>query len=199
MSMDRIKGAIIEEAEEKAREIKSEARARCEERLQQGKEEMEERLKGKFERAREKVKRDCERRVIQARSQHNLALLQQRNEILDQLFEEAAQRVFNLSDDEYRALLAKWMDEIPNDTSGTLICHTDDSGRIRPLVDDVNAERPEGAQLELEEANQPERGGVIFKGDTFEIDMSVDTRINELREKLAPVIAEDVFPGDLKV
>ncbi|MFW6457335.1 MAG: V-type ATP synthase subunit E [Planctomycetota bacterium] len=199
MSMERIKEAIIDEAEEKAREIESEARARCEKRLQQGKEEMEEKLQSKFEQGRQKVERETERRIIQERSQHNLKLLQRRNEILNQLFEEAARQIFRLPDDEYRELLAKWMGEIPDDASGTVICHADDAGRIRPLVDDMNGKRPENAQLQLREADHPEQGGVIFQGETFEIDMSVRTRVNELREEMAPVIADRIFPGNLKV
>lgn len=199
MSMERIREAIIEEAEEKAREIESEARQRCEERLQRGKEDMEQEFQNKFKQERAKIERKCERRVIQERSQHNLALLEHRNEILDQLFEKATQQISNLPADEYQDLLAKWINEVPEDTSGTIVCHTDDVDRIRPLVDDLNASRSEDAQLDLKEADHPKHGGVIFQTGKFEIDMSVKTRINTLREELAPVIAEKVFPGGLKV
>ncbi len=199
MSMDRIREAVIEEAEEKAQKIESEARARCEERLEQGKEQIEQEFQQKFEEQRQKIERTCERRLIQERSKHNLALLEKRNEILDRLFEQAAERIFKLPEDEYRELIGSWIAEIPGDTSGTVICHTDDAERIRPLIDDLNAGRNENTQLEVEEGERPERGGVIFRTGKFEIDMSVERRINDLRDELAPTIAQKVFPDGLKV
>ncbi|MFW5915359.1 MAG: V-type ATP synthase subunit E [Planctomycetota bacterium] len=199
MTVERIREAIIGEAEEEARRIESEAEERCEKRLQKAEQALKEEFEERFEAARAQRERECERRVIQKRSEYNLQLLNKRNRILDDLFHRAAQSMADMSDEAYRDLMERWMEEVPEDAAGSVVCNEDDEDRIRPLVDKMNETRGDDAQLELEPGDRPDRGGVIFRAESFEIDMSIDTRLADLRDRLAPEVARRIFPEDVTV
>lgn len=199
MTVERIREAIISEAREEAEQIESEARSRREKRLEEAKQKLEEEFQHRFEEARRKVERRCERRVLQKRSERNLDLLRKRNQILDDLFDRAADQVRQLPDEQYRDLIASWMEEVPADLSGQVICHEEEEERIRPMVESLNEDRDEGATLELVPGDRPEGGGVIFHTEKYEIDMSVGTRVADLRDRLAPEVAEMVFPENISV
>lgn len=199
MTVERIREAVLSEAREEAEEIDSEARSRQQERLESAKQELEEEFQERFEEARRETERRCERRVLQKRAEHNLALLRKRNAILDDLFDRAADQIRQMPDEQYRELIAGWMQEVPSDTPGRLLCNEEDEERLRPLIQQINDEREAEAALELVPGDRPEEGGVIFSTEKFEVDMSVETRITDLRERLAPEVAQQVFPEDLSL
>jgi len=193
MSVERIREVILAEARGEADSIESEARRRHDERLEAARKQIEQEFQRRFEQAERRARQDSERRVLHRRSEHNLALLQQRNTILDDLFRQAGEQLRDLPDEQYRELIGAWMEEIPPDAAGQVFCHRRDEGRLRPLLDGLNGSRGADARLDLQPGDGPETGGVIFRAEKFEIDLSVDTRLASLREELAPEIARRVF------
>ncbi|MBS3761840.1 MAG: hypothetical protein KGZ25_00930 [Planctomycetes bacterium] len=199
MTVERIREAVLSEAREEAEEIVREAQELHDSRLESKKKEIDRELEGRYEQKGRRAEQEQERRVMNRRSEHNLKLLQMRNSILDDLFKRAGQRVAELPDDQYRELLAEWMDEIPGGTEGKVLCREKDADRVRPLIDELNQEREADAQLELVPGDDPELGGVIFQTEKLEVDLSVKSRVNSLQEELAPEIAAEIFPEDISV
>ncbi|MFP4028757.1 MAG: V-type ATP synthase subunit E [Candidatus Brocadiia bacterium] len=199
MTVERIREAVLSEAREEAEEIVREAQELHDSRLESKKKEIDRELEGRYEQKGRRAEQEQERRVMNRRSEHNLKLLQMRNSILDDLFKRAGQRVAELPDDQYRELLAEWMDEIPGGTEGKVLCREKDADRVRPLIDELNQERETDAQLELVPGDDPELGGVIFQTEKLEVDLSVKSRVNSLQEELAPEIAAEIFPEDISV
>ncbi len=199
MTVQRIREAILSEAREEAGRILSEARARHDRRLQAACSSLDSELEQRLERAQQEAQQESQRQIMRARGRHNLALLQRRNTILDELFRQAAERLVGLTDEQYCAVVEGWMRQVPAHQPGDVLCTEPDGERLAPLIEKLDASRAADAQLRLVPAERPTLGGVIFRTDKFEIDLSVDTRIAQLRQELAPQVAGIIFPTDIRV
>ncbi len=191
--MERIKKTIIGEAEEEARQIESRAREEKEENLRRGRREIEERMQQRLEETGKELERDARRRLMQQRSKHNLQLLEKRNEILRSIFEKAAEHLKELDDDDYREMLNRWAGQLPADAPGEMLCNSEEIDRLEPLVKTINEDRDGGAEVSLTPDDTVE-SGLVFRSPEFEVDMTIRTKLNELREELTPEVARMVFP-----
>lgn len=199
MTVEHIREAVLSEARREAEKITAEARARHDEWLEEARKKLDAEFERRFERARQQAEQESQHRIMRKRAHHNLALLRRRNEILDDLFRQAAGRLAGLSDEQYCAVVADWMQQAPHDGAGEVLCTGRDAERLAPLVEKLNRSREAGAQLTLTPADRPALGGVIFCTERFEVDLSLDTRIAHLREELAPETAAILFPSDITV
>lgn len=196
MSVERIKNTIIGEAEEEACKIKKEAEAKRDERLEKSQHKIEGEFKQKLENAREEMDQESERKIIQKRSKHNLELLKKRNEILNSVFEEAYKQLKSLDDAAYQSMLAAWAEQIPEGVAGKIFCNSSDIDRIKPLVMDINKNKDVDIGLDVDDEID---GGIVFRSENFEIDMTVRSKMHESREELAPEVASMLFPEDIKI
>ena len=199
MSLEHIKQAIMAEAKAEAEKIEAEARSRCETKVEAGRAEIEGEFARREERSRLLAQQESHRRVMERRSRHNLALLQRRNAILDDLCRQAAERVTNLPDEEYSTVIEGWMKELPQDVGGEVLCNERDQVRLAPVVERLNASRPPHASLRLARHEEAFLGGVVFRTGKFEMDLSLDARVRRLREELAPQMSQTVFPDEVTV
>jgi len=198
MSVERIKKTIIADAEKEAKNIIASAREEVDERLEKGRREIEDDAERRFEAEKKELSRDAERKVMQKRSGHNLELLRKRNEILQSVFERAERHLKEMDDESYRRMLGGWFSQIPEDVPGRLLCSNDDVRRVEPLVEEVNKDRGADAELALAGDDSVE-SGLVFKAEGFEVDLTVKTKLNELRETLTPEVARMVFPENVKI
>ena len=199
MSVQRIREAILTEARQEADKIVADAQARLDEQIQTAARKLDEEFKRRFGRGRQDAEQESRHQIMRVRARHNQALLRRRNEILDDLFRQAAERIAGQPDEQYRELAGAWLQQLPQDTAGELLCAARDADRLAPLVEELNRSRGPDAQLTLTPGDRPELGGVVFRAERFEIDLSVDTRIAHLREELAPEVAAALFPPDVAV
>jgi len=198
MSLERIRKAILDEARAEADRLESEARARRDERLAAAARELELEFKRRFEAASENARREVERRLARRRAELNMELLRERNAILDRLFRQAAARLADSPDEHYQRVVAQWMKEIPQGVAGDVLCNERDAARLSPLIEKLNASRAPEARLRLVAGDRPAMGGVIFRTEKFEIDLSLDSRLAALRVELAPQVAKMIF-GDARL
>jgi vacuolar-type H+-ATPase subunit E/Vma4 len=199
MSLDRIRTATLADARSEAERIENTARAHREERLEGAREALDAEFARRREQAQNEVRRQNRRQVVMRRSEHNLALLERRNEILDDLFNQAADRLADMPDEEYCAVIEDWMQALPPDVGGTVVCSERDEERLSALAARLNDGRPEEARLRMDLHWGPLRGGVVFQTPLFEIDLSLDARLRRLREALAPEAARLLFPEQTTV
>ena len=199
MSLEYIRDAILADARAEAGRIEATARANRQERLEAARKSLDAEFARRLDRARRDAEQEARRRLMVRRSEHNLKLLKRRNEILDEVFEEAAGRFCDLPDEDYRSTVAVWMKELPADAGGEVLCSERDTERLAPLIEELNASRGPQARLKLVRHSEPLRGGVLFRAERFELDLSLDARLAQLREALAPEVAAVTFTGDLTV
>ena len=194
MSLDHTREVILAEARAEAEGILKTAQAHRQEKLENAREALEDEFARRRERARHEAQQQAQRRIIARRAKHNLDLLARRNEILDDLFARA-----DLPDEEYRTVVGRWMQAIPDDIGGTVLCNERDEERLAPLVAELNEGRSEEAKLRLAQHPGLLRGGVRFQRATYEIALSLDARLERLRQALAPEVARAVFPDEVTV
>jgi len=199
MTVERIRQAILSEAHQEADKAVGDAQQRHQLRLQGATRALEEEFERRFAHARQEEERESRHKVMAVRARHNLELLGRRNAILDDLFRKAAEQLRGLPDEKYRALLKAWAAQFPQDQGGRVLCRHDEGDRLAPLIEELNAGRPAGARIELTPGERPALGGLIYCADKFEIDLSFDTRLERLRQELAPQVAAIVFPSDLSL
>jgi V/A-type H+-transporting ATPase subunit E len=199
MPLDRIREAILSEARREAESIESEARARHDERMKAAAAELDDEFNRRLQAAKEHARQECERKVSQSRSQHNLALLKLRNAALDDVFRAAAEQLVKMPDDSYRAFVLARLKNAPEDVGGELLCAVRDEARLRPVVEELNRTRREDARLKLVAGDRPALGGVILRTGKFELDLSLDSLVERLRQELAPAVAGMLFPPDATV
>ena len=199
MSVERIRKAILAEAREETEKIEAEARARRQKRMESARKALEEEYRRLFEQARQKAEQEAEGEVMRTRARHRLALLEKRNAILDDLFKTTAEKLAALPDEEYRAIVGNWMQQLPADTPGEVACNKRDAERLGPLIEKLNSERSGDAQLKVMPGDRPSLGGVIFRTEKFEMDLSLDSRLKRLREELTPEVAEIIFPPETAI
>lgn len=196
MSVERIKNAIIGEAQEGARRIVSQAEEEKEKRLNKGRSDLEEQFQRRLDNLRKEAEEEAERKIMQKRSKHNLELLKERNKLLNSVFDKAAEQLQGSDDDAYRDMLKNWADQIPANASGELVCNKSDFERIKPLAKELD-KKSEG-EIVLTDDEDIE-SGMVFRAEDFEIDMTIRSKINDFREELTPEIARILFPENLKV
>ncbi len=198
MSVENIKKTIIRDAEKEAEEMVAATAGVCEERLEKGRHGIESEMDRRFEKTKKELVDDAERRVMQKRSKHNIELLARRNEILNRAFDLAARRLENLEGDGYRQLIGEWLDQIPEEVPGEAICHSGDIERIKPLIEEINKSRAGDSEITLVSDDEVE-SGIVFRSESFEIDLTVCTRLNELREELTPEVAGMIFSKNVTI
>ncbi len=196
MSLERIRQAILTKARQEAEKIESEARVRREEELAAAGRSLQEEFEHHYQRASEDAQREGERQVVHRRYERNMELLRQRNALLDELFQRAARRLADCPDGRYREVVRGWMREIPPDAAGEVLCSERDAERLAPLIEDLNRSREADARLRLVPGERPAAGGVIFRTQSFEVDLSLDSRMARSREELTSKVAEILFQKD---
>ena len=199
MSLDHIRQTVLAEARAEGERILATAREHKQQRLDSARESLDAEFVRRREQAEHEQRQQADRQVVARRAEHNLALLKRRNDILDELFNRAAECLADLPDEEYAAVVGEWMQALPDDVGGTVLCNERDQERLAGLVARLNERRPEGARLRMAEYWGPLRGGVLFQTDNYEIDLSLDSRLKRLRETLAPDVARLVFPDEVTV
>lgn len=199
MSLDQIRQAILAEARAEAQETEADARRRHDERLQAARQALKEEFAKRLDQARQGAEQDSDRQVMRRRAEHNLSLLRQRNAILDELFNEAARRLADLPDTDYRAVIEHWMEKVPGQVGGDVLCNERDEKRLAPLLKELNASRPPEAQLRLVRHSEPILGGILFRAERFEVVLTMEARLQKVREALAPEVSAVVFSGDVSL
>ncbi|NLW51247.1 MAG: hypothetical protein GXY85_10490 [Candidatus Brocadiaceae bacterium] len=199
MSLDHIRETILAEARAEAERILATAEEHKRQRLEAAREALTMEFERRRSRAEHELRQRADREIVARRAEHNLALLKQRNEMLNSLFDRAAERLAALPDDDYCAVVGRWMESLPADVGGRVLCNERDAERLAPLVERMNEHRAADARLRLERHDGPLSGGVLFRAGRFEIDLSIESRLRRLRETLAPEVAELLFPQQVTV
>jgi len=114
-----------------------------------------------------------------------MKLLEVKNKVIDSVLDRAIGRIQSLPDDEYLALIGKWLAKVPDNLEGELFVSAADLKRIPGnFIDDLNRNRK--AKVCLSKNAVDVKGGFILKTRNYEIDYSLDTIVKNLRPTLIP-------------
>ena len=185
MSIERIRNHIIENAQKEAEQLIKTAEEQFRNvtvsvKLSLGKEYQE------MLQADEKyIRADMERFLGRLKSDCKMELLEVKNRVIDGVMERAICRIQSLPDDEYLALIGKWLAKAPDNLEGELSLNTRDLKRMtNAFIDDINKGRK--ARISLNTTAIDIKGGFIVKTKHYEIDYALDTIVKNLRTTLIP-------------
>ncbi|MFP4055652.1 MAG: V-type ATP synthase subunit E [Candidatus Brocadiia bacterium] len=188
MSLEDVEKKVLASAEQEAKEIVEKAEAEAKAQLERRGEALRDEQARSLRAAKADARREAEREVTTRRAEHIQKVLQTKNEILDAVFEQARQRVLDSQGFDYGAWLAARVRQAVEHGEGVLHCN----GRDRQSVEAVLAET--GTQeVTLAEEDAEMAGGVLLVGPSRDLDLTLDSALEDLRYEMAVSLAERLF------
>ena len=161
--------------------------------LDREKQLQKERLEKRLETLHKELEEEKEKNRSLLKARYNKQILESKNNIIDRLFQEAADSILSLDRQEYLALLEEWQDRLSIDEKAELTLSSKDLRGIGPeLVRKANDSHSEDV-LFLATTAADITGGFILKTKTFEIDRSLECVLSQLREDPISEVAEKLF------
>lgn len=158
------------------------AQAECTQLLEKGRREaadQEERLDGL-------ARMEAKKRVLAAKQ-----------EMIGRAFDEAAECMVNLPDEEYQDLLRRLALNACTTGREKLVFSVEDRARwgkqVVAAVNEARGAKGETAEVTLAEATRPIRSGLVVQDEDGEIDCSLDTLIRLSRNRLTTLVSELLF------
>jgi len=187
MTIENIERKIVEEVEAEAADLIARAKEDAKRSVKIAGEEHEARAALAEEKARAEFQQHCDRSVSAAKAEHKLQALAHKTDILGGVFEAAVARFIGDRTGPYADWLRSRLASV-TDRAGTILAARDDRSRIEELL------RQQGAGgLTLADEPLPLRGGFILHGEKTDIDLSLDTALDQLRKQLIPELADKAF------
>lgn len=195
--IEKIKEKILEEAEQKSRQILDKARAEADEMLKNAASDVE----GIKQQALLKAKRQAEeekRKILSmAELEARKLLLEAKQQMIDEAFEKACRELADLPADVYQ----KWIYDmlLKSDVKGEaeIVFNEKDKSNIPlELIEKANDElkkQGKAANFKVSGETRPMMGGFILKAGDVEINNTFDSMIKSQREELETEIAKILF------
>ncbi|MCL6583290.1 MAG: V-type ATP synthase subunit E [bacterium] len=194
MSLEKIRQKILEEAEGEAGRIIKEA----EERAAALRQEAEKIAKARFEEEIENEKKTLaleeERIISEYRATTSAEVLRLKNQLIDEVFDRAIERILKLEDKKYLEIIAHYLSKNLCPGVDTLIISQRDQQRISRQWIESMLKKMQKNDLKIKIVTSPEiEGGFILRGEKAEIDCSLRQIIADKKEELTPAISRVLF------
>lgn len=192
MSIERITKSILDDAEKEAARILHASQIATQRKINSAREEQKKNLTERSKAIEVEFEEKKVKELSNLKASYGQQLLEIKNAIIDDVFKRAVQNIASLSDGGYLSVVEKWLQAI--NTAGQISISSKDSKRItHEFISRINQSRKESSQLSLSKDFADIRGGFILKTEKFEIDYSIDAIASNLRERLGPKIAKELF------
>lgn len=190
--IDNIAQRIIADAEAKAADILREAQERAqrieENSRQRGSEELEQARKDAQERADEVLRRGDRAAQLESKK----AQLAARQQMIDSAYDRALEKLLQLDDEKYTALLCSLCKEAAAQGGGELVFNPRDKERCGTAVQS-RVEEQTGRKLTLAADTAGIPGGFILRQGKVEINCALDAVVRALSEQTAKDVAAILF------
>ena len=188
MPFEKITERILQDANSKAEEIKTETRTRVEEVLVQAQDESE-KIKSQILRESEISGAEERKRILAlTRLEARNSVLSEKQELVELVFERATEKLLSLSDDRYQQFIKNLLLKTAAAGDEEVIICSSDKNRITPdLLNDVNkslVKEGKKGNLKLAGETRDIGGGFILRSGRIEINSSISSLINSIREEM---------------
>ncbi|HOM29195.1 MAG TPA: V-type ATP synthase subunit E [Deltaproteobacteria bacterium] len=192
--IDRIRSAILAEAETEAGRIVEAAKKAAFERVQSEKDKITRTFDLEFSAKAREVDARLERELALFRGEAGKRVLAKKNELVRRVFETAKAEILSWPRARYESLMERLVEKASGGAPGRLIVHPDDEDVFRALLERVNAGRAASGRIDVDGVDRlRQRGGFVFVGSSYEVDMRIETLIGVLELEMAPEIARELF------
>lgn len=188
MSLEDVEKTLLAAAGEEARQIAEKAQAEATTELERKSAALREEQQRKTRLARAEADQEAERALSTRRAEHAMRILQVKNETLDAVFGQARERILASQGFDYGRWLASQVRLAVSKGAGVLHCNERDrvavDAALREAGTDKVALAPENAAIQ---------GGVVLVGESFDLDLTLEAALADLRDELTVSLAERLF------
>lgn len=193
----KIKETILEEAKQEKEKIINEAKTQAKDIEAKYENQASQLLDSILEKARKAAEEKKRRIISMAELENRKALLKAKQEIIDEVFERAKEKIKALPDEQYQDLIADMLMKSIITGNEEIIISESDRQRITPeFIQEINKRLKDmGKQgnLRISDASRDMIGGFILKSKDVEINSTFDSLIKMEREELETEIAKILF------
>lgn len=197
MALENILKRIQEDSRKKAAEIKARSERERGEVIKRAEKEMEDLRKRNETRASKAAEEEKKRRLSLKRLALKNRLLALKHEIIDEVFEEAFEKIRSLPEKEYLQLFSKLLEEHAEPgRGGILVSEKDrariDSGFISGITSKLSADAEE-YDYSLSDESADIEGGFILKTGSITLDCSFEALFSAARAELEKQAGDILF------
>jgi V/A-type H+-transporting ATPase subunit E len=196
MAVDDILKKIRADAEDVARQIVSEGKEAADAVLEEAQAKIEARKSELHARAEQRAQEERNRITTLAKLSARRELLDEKQVLIDRVFNDARERISGMDRSEYRALVSKLLkDTVESGDEEVLIGERED--RIdQAFLDEFSKTFGRGGGLKLSSERRPIDGGFVLRSGRVETNCALETIIRDARERLETEIAGILFRED---
>jgi len=188
LPLEDVEKKVIASAEQEAKETVEQAEAEAQAELERRSAGLREEQQRNIQAAKAEADRGLERDLTTRRASHAMKILEAKNEILDAVFDEARERILNSQGFDYAAWLAKQVRLAAEKGEGVLHCSERDRTAVEAVLRESRTDK-----VTLAPENAPIQGGVLLVGESFDLDLTLEAALADLRDELTVSLAERLF------
>ncbi|HAV20449.1 MAG: V-type ATP synthase subunit E family protein [Bacillota bacterium] len=196
-ALEKMKEAILQEAQLKADEIIEAATRDAEKILQEAQAEADKKREQELAEARGKARENARRILTLADLDARRKLLAAKEELIEEAFSSAKERLASLEPEVYRDYLKQSLLEVVRDTGGDVIMSERDRSTLgKEIIDEVNAELAKGnhkGRVQLADTSGDFIGGFILSSGKVEVNCTFDAILAREYESLLIDVASILF------
>jgi V/A-type H+-transporting ATPase subunit E len=195
MNAEQVVNKILSEAHQQASAIAEQAAQKNDAQTRQLEQELSA-YRAETERQAKDAAEDKRSRMLAAARMDNArALLAAKGELLNEVFKRAEQRIVQMPDDAYRALMVKLMVQAVQTGDEEVIVGKDERRINDDLIKQVNRQLGAGfrGNLRLSDKRADIKGGFILSRGKVRMNGSVEVLIDRLREAMETELAAELF------
>jgi len=190
VALSGVEKAVLEKAEAEANKVLDAARREADAYWERESARLREAHERRVEADRRELEMQLERDAGAKEIEHRLELLKAKNEIIQEVFETALDGIIELPDEGYLRWLREQVARLPEMSDAVLVANE----RDRPLLE--RAVRESGRQFAVGDDNAPIRGGFLLRSENVDLDCSIESLMDDIRETLTRDVAERLFGGE---
>ena len=188
MSLEDVEKKVMASAQQEANAIvekaESEARAELERRSAALREDQQQKIRL----AKAKADQEAESAVNTRRAEHAMKALEAKNHTLDAVFGQARDRILASDGFDYGRWLADQVRLAVAKGSGVLHCNERDRVTVEAVLRETASD-----QVSLAPENASMQGGVVLVGPSFDLDLTLEGALDDLRDERLVSLAESLF------
>ena len=193
MSLDKVKTRVLEEAGARADKMLADATVAAERLLAEGKAANERSGAEATRDATLRMERETTRELERIQHDNRLQILSAKNKAIDEVFKRVKDKLASLSDSDYLDMVGGWLGGLPAEVGGVLRVNPGDVSKFKTGLDTLNRGRSGSGKFTEVAADPKVPNGAVVDGPDYNIDCTIDRRLNELRETAAGDLARVLF------
>ena len=189
MTIPAVQQAVLDRAQAEAQRVLDEGRRQADARFEREATRLREEHARRVESMKAELEGDLDREVGARRTEDRNKLLAMKNEIIADVFARAIDGIRSLPDDGYATWLKSQLERVPKTEGAQVVVNAADRDTAVALLGQL----PGDAGLALSDKSASIEAGLLVEGAQADLDFSVESLLDVLRESLSEEIASRLF------